>query len=107
MNWKYFLIGVCSGVAGAFIVKEVKEATSRTKTISPEEVLEEVKIAFKKEGAISGSWINMDVEPYSQSPIQYRVYKGGISRNVNGQSEIYEFIADAATGTIIETNPIY
>ena len=103
MNWKYFLVGVTTGLASAYIVKEV---TSRKQTVSPEDVLEQVKTAFKQEGPITGSWINMNTETYSQSPIQYDVYKGGISRLINGTTELYEFIADASTGTIIETNAI-
>jgi predicted small secreted protein len=103
MNWKYFLLGISTGLAGAYVLKE---ATARKETVSPEVVLEQVKTAFKKEGPISGSWINMNAEPYTQSPITYNVYKGGISRNVEGQSELYEFIADALTGTVIKTKYI-
>lgn len=100
MNWKCFFLGVSAGIAGAFIVKE---ATSRKETVSPEEILKRVKNAYKQDGPISGSWINMTAEPFLRSPIEHQVYKGGITRTVDGQSELHEFIADAKTGTILET----
>jgi len=100
MNWKCFFLGVSAGVAGGLIVKE---ATSRKEMISPEEILNRVKNAYKKDGPISGSWINMTSEPFLRSPIKHQVYKGGITRTVDGQSELFEFIADAKTGTILET----
>jgi predicted small secreted protein len=103
MNWKYFFLGVSAGVAGSYIVKE---ATSRKGTVSPEDILNQVKEAFKKDGPISGSWINMTAEPFLRSPIQHQVYKGGITRTIDGHSELFEFIADAKTGTILETNPV-
>ncbi|SEM39240.1 Predicted small secreted protein [Mesobacillus persicus] len=103
MNWKYFFLGVGTGIASALIVKET---ATRRGTVSPEEVLDQVKAAFKKEGPISGSWINMTAEPFLRSPIEHQVYKGGITRNLDGRAELYEFIADAKTGTIIETNLI-
>lgn len=103
MNWKYFLIGVGTGLAGAYAVKE---AVSRKDTISPEYVLEQAKAAFKNQGPISGSWINMNPEDYSRPPIDYKVYRGGISRSLNGIPEQYEFVADASSGTILETNKL-
>ena len=103
MNWKYFFLGVGTGIAGALIVKET---VARKETVSPEEVLVHAKAAFKKEGPISGSWINMTAEPFSRSPIEHQVYKGGITRTLDGRAELYEFIADAKTGTIIEANLI-
>ncbi|WP_079510102.1 PepSY domain-containing protein [Mesobacillus jeotgali] len=103
MNWKAFILGVGAGLAGAYAVKEL---ASQKETVSAEKVLNDAKAAFKKSGPISGSWINMTVEPYSKTPIEYKVYKGGISRNVNGEVEQYEFIADAATGTILDAYPL-
>ena len=104
MNWKYFLLGISTGLASAFLLKEA--AATRKEKVSPEDVLEQVKQAFKKEGSISGSWINMKAEAFLQSPIEYHVYKGGISRNVNGETERYEFTADASTGTVLEITPL-
>jgi predicted small secreted protein len=101
MNWKYFVLGIGAGIAGAFAVKAV-----RKEHVSPEQILEQAKAVFKKEGPISGSWINMNAETYSKPPIEYQVFKGGISRIAGGKTQLYEFIADASTGTIIEINSL-
>lgn len=103
MNWKAFVVGVGAGLAGAYAVKEL---ASQKETVSAEKVLNDAKAAFKKSGPISGSWINMTVEAYSKPPIEYQVYKGGVSRNVDGRVEQYEFIADAATGAILDAYPL-
>jgi predicted small secreted protein len=100
MNWKYFILGIGAGFAGAYAVKEAV----RKVHVSPEQILEQAKAVFKKEGPISGSWINMNAETYSKPPIEYQVFKGGISRIADGKTQLYEFIADASTGTIIEIN---
>lgn len=103
MNWKTFLLGVGAGLAGAYAVREL---TSQKDTVSAEKVLLHAKAAFKKTGPISGSWINMTAEPYTKSPIEYQIYRGGISRNVDGQVEQFEFIADASTGAILDAYPL-
>lgn len=103
MNWKIFFIGVGAGLAGAYAVKEL---ASQKETVSADKVLQHAKAVFKKSGSISGSWINMNAEPYTKPPIEYLVYKGGISRNVDGQVEQYEFIADASTGAILDAYPL-
>lgn len=103
MNWKAFFFGVGTGLAGAYAVKEL---ASQKETVSAEKVLNHAKAAFKKSGPISGSWINMTAEAYSKPPIEYQVYKGGISRNIDGKVEQYEFIADASTGAILDAYPL-
>lgn len=105
MNWKSFILGVSIGLIGGYAVKE---AISQKGKVSPERVLEHVKSEFKKEAAfnISGSWIHMEAEPYEKGRIHYQVYKGGISTNEDGTSKQYEFIVDAATGSILEVYPL-
>ncbi|KKK38398.1 peptidase M4 [Mesobacillus campisalis] len=102
MNWKYFFLGMGAGIAGAFAVKEAV----KKENVSPEQILAQAKAVFKKDGPISGSWINMNPETYSKPPLEYRVYKGGISTFSDGKTQLYEFIADASTGTIIEINEL-
>ena len=102
MNWKYFLFGVGAGAAAAFAVKE----SMKHHPVSPDQVLENTKNAFKQHGPISGSWINMETETYSKPPIVYTVYKGGVTRKRDGMNEQFEFIADALTGTILEVRPL-
>lgn len=103
MNWKSFILGAAIGVIGGFAVKEV---IAQKTNVSPEKVLEQVKRQFKQNGPISGSWIHMEAEPYEMQQIQYRVYKGGISKNHNGVSEQFEFIADAQTGTVLDVHSL-
>jgi predicted small secreted protein len=102
MNWKSFFLGAAAGLIGGYAAKEI--ITKRT-NVSPEKVLENVKRQFKKHGPISGSWVHMEAESFEKHPILYRVYKGGISRNTNGENEQFEFIADASTGTLLEVRP--
>lgn len=102
MNWKSFLLGMTVGFISSYAVKEV---ISR-KDVSPEKVLDQVKRQFKQHGSINGSWIHMEAESFVKHPIHYRTYKGGISRNVNGKNEQYEFVADAATGTLIDVQTL-
>jgi predicted small secreted protein len=103
MNWKSFLVGAAVGLIGGYIVKEVIDQKTN---VSPEKVLEQVKKQFKQKGPISGSWIHMEAKPYEKQQIHYRVYKGGISKNNNGSTEQFEFIADAQTGTLLEIRPL-
>lgn len=74
--------------------------------VSPERVLHQIKTLIKQKGPISGSWILMQAEPYTKGELQYTVYKGGISRNVDGNLEQFEFVADATTGTVLEFSPL-
>ncbi|WP_071393803.1 PepSY domain-containing protein [Bacillus tuaregi] len=103
MNWKTFLTGVGSGVAIGIILNQ---AIDKNKTISAEKALANAKAAFKKHGPITGSWIQMEKQPYSKSFLEYEVYIGGISRNVDGQNEQYEFIVDTSTGAILDAYPL-
>lgn len=103
MNWKSFIFGVGVGIFSGIMAREL--VTSST-FISSESVLEQVKNAFRKQGSINGSWIYSKTEPYEKNHITYSVYKGGISRMVNGDLEQYEFIADAKTGIILDAFPL-
>lgn len=99
MNWKTFILGVSAGLIGGYAAKGI---IVKKVNVSPEKVLEYVKNRFKQYGPIQGSWIHMEVQDYEKHPIQYRVYKGGISRIHNDKNEQFEFVADASTGTILE-----
>jgi predicted small secreted protein len=99
MNWKSFFLGAAVGIIGGFAAKEMVNCKT---PVSPEKVLEQVKKQFNQNGPISGSWIHMEAEPYEKQQINYRVYKGGISKNNNGTNEQFEFIADARTGTLLD-----
>ncbi|WP_214481670.1 PepSY domain-containing protein [Bacillus sp. SM2101] len=98
MGWKKFILGIGIGLAGAYVVQNSMSNT----LLSPEKALKIVKDAFKENGSINGSWINMSPKSIKKDHINYRVYEGGISRNEDGQSTQYTFIVDAQTGTILE-----
>lgn len=103
MNWKSFFLGAAVGLIGGYVTKEI---IIQNTNVSPEKVLEHVKRQFKENGPINGSWIHMVAEPYEKQQINYRVYKGGISKNNNGVTEQFEFIADAQTGTLLEVKSL-
>ncbi|MCM3569641.1 PepSY domain-containing protein [Neobacillus mesonae] len=103
MNWRSFIIGAAIGILSGYTARELLNKKAR---VSPEKVLENVKKQFNQNGPITGSWIHMTAEPYEKQQIQYQVYKGGISKNVDGNNEQYEFAADATTGTLIDVRRI-
>lgn len=103
MSWKSFVFGAVIGLTVGYVVRE---AIGQTRNVDPEKVLEHMKNEFKKSGAISGSWIQMEAEPYEKGMIHYQVYKGGITKQENDKNEQFEFIADAATGTILDVQRI-
>lgn len=103
MGWKKFFLGVGVGFASALILKET---LLEQQTVSAEKALKKVKEAFKQNGPISGSWIQMNPEKYTKSSITYNVYKGGVSRSKEGTLHQYEFIVDASNGTILDVTPI-
>lgn len=99
MKWKTLLLGAAAGFAAGYATKQVIEQSGNP---SPEKVLENVKAAVKKDGNVYGSWIVMKPENYEKYNLDYQVYKGGITRDTNGNREQFEFVADASTGTILE-----
>ncbi|MBE1554353.1 hypothetical protein [Sporosarcina limicola] len=100
MKLKDFLAGVLTGVAAGFIVNEAIDRVNPN--VAADSVLNTIKVAFKSEGPIDGSWIVMKTEPYKNNVITMNVYRGGISRIKDGELEQFEFTADAKTGTIVE-----
>lgn len=100
MKIKDFLAGILTGIAAGILVKEVIERANPY--VSADSVLNNIKDEFKKEGPIDGSWIVMKTEPFENKMIAMDVYRGGISRIMNGELEQYEFAANATTGTVVE-----
>jgi predicted small secreted protein len=103
MNWKTFVSGVAIGAAAGYYVNKTIKKSSY---ISAEAVLGGVKKAFKEEGSIDGSWIQMTMEEYEKTPIKAKVYRGGITWRKDSERLQYEFIADAHTGTVIDVYPV-
>lgn len=74
----------------------------KQKTMTPDQVLENVKHAFLKEGTIEGSWISFEKQPIRKFAVRSEAYEGGISRIEDGRLTRYEFVADAYTGTVLD-----
>lgn len=104
MKLSDFLAGVFTGVIAGITISEAVRRMDRN--VSAERVLNSVKAAFKEEGPIDGSWISMKTEHHELGAIKTEVYKGGISRIRNGEAEIFEFAADAKTGSVLELSKI-
>ena len=100
MKLRDFALGVVTGLAAAIIMKEISERVDPY--LSANEVLTNIKEEFKKESPIDGSWIFMKTENFYNGFTQAPVYRGGISRVVNGEMETFEFAADARTGVVLE-----
>ncbi|EUJ44985.1 hypothetical protein PROCOU_12883 [Listeria rocourtiae FSL F6-920] len=63
MSWKVFIAGVATGaVAGHLINHYLLEP----RTISGDVILENVKEAFKAEGPVEGSWIQLKKQHYKK-----------------------------------------
>lgn len=104
MELKSFLVGVATGVAAAILVNEINNKVSPY--LSANDVLNEIKAAFKLHGEIDGSWIYMKTENFNTGFMEVPVYRGGISRSSDGEVEAYEFAADARTGAIIDLKQV-
>ncbi|GGF05822.1 MULTISPECIES: PepSY domain-containing protein [Halobacillus] len=99
MNWKKVAIAAGVGALAGYVVKE---QVANKQGVTPEKALKIAKEAFKKQGPISGSWIYMKPEELNKNGINYDVYRGGISKNQDGETSQYEFFIDSETGTIID-----
>ncbi len=100
MSLRKTILATSVGVAVGFFVKQQIDQYQKT---NPENVLYQAKEAFKKQGPISGSWIYMKPEEVEKNGLIYTAYRGGITRNIDGETKQYEFYADVDTGTIIES----
>lgn len=87
-------VGATVGGAVGFLLREKK-------SISPEDVLEQIKTAFKKSGTIEGSWIESEKKPFLNECIEQHVYYGGFNRLEKNEMVQYEFVADAKTGALL------
>lgn len=99
MNWKGFLLGAIVGYSATIATKKLLDSSGNA---SPEKVLTDVKNKVKKNGSIYGSWIIMKPESYEKNELTYTVYRGGVTRNLDGKREQFEFVADSKTGTILD-----
>lgn len=88
------------GVAIGYLAREQVENYQK---ITPEKALNSAKEMFKRKGPISGSWIYMKPEEIEKNGLLYNAYRGGVTRNIDGQNKQYEFYVDVETGGIVDT----
>lgn len=98
MSIKRTVLAAGLGVAVGYFTKQQLDQYQQT---TPESVLKNAKESFKSQGPISGSWIYMNPEEVERNGLTYTAYRGGVTRNIDGENKQYEFYADADTGTII------
>lgn len=96
-----FFLGLGLGFAAGYLLRN--QETSFQK-LTPEKALQKAKEALKQSGPINGSWIYMKPETLEKNGLTYRTYRGGISRNVDGENKQYDFHIDIDTGAIIDVS---
>ncbi|WP_188206469.1 peptidase M4 [Alkalibacillus aidingensis] len=97
MKWYKLIVPAAIGLlVGAIVARKVKHQ------LLPEIALKRVKEHFAKEGPISGSWIMMEQEEYERDGQIFHVYKGGITRTIDGEKKQYTFYVNASDGHILE-----
>ncbi|MBM7572826.1 PepSY domain-containing protein [Aquibacillus albus] len=99
MNWRKLLFAASLGAVVGYLLKDQLE---NQQTISPEKALKSAKEAFKQQGSVSGSWIYMKPEEISRNGLSYTVYRGGVTRTIDGENTQFEFFVDANTGAVID-----
>ncbi|RKQ30522.1 PepSY domain-containing protein [Oceanobacillus halophilus] len=93
---------ICLAAAIGFAVGYLANQQIQTRQkISPENALNNAKEAFKKSGPISGSWIYMKPEEIEKNGLLFNAYRGGITRNIDGENKQYEFYVDVESGGVI------
>lgn len=88
-------VGLIGGVYSTLWVK-------KKQTLHADDILDRIKAAFLHEGPIEGSWVNFEKLPLRKFAVHSQGYTGGITRKEDGQLVSYEFLADAATGTVLD-----
>ncbi|SEQ36987.1 PepSY domain-containing protein [Piscibacillus halophilus] len=99
MKWYKLIAPAAIGITvGSIIGKKVKQ-----QWLFPEIALKKVKKQFEEKGPITGSWILMKLEEIEIRQETYKVYRGGITQEINGQNIQTNFYIDASNGEILKT----
>ncbi|RSK28217.1 hypothetical protein EJF36_15720 [Bacillus sp. HMF5848] len=96
MGWRRFAFGIGIGIAGAVLLQE---RLKNKDFISGEKALKLAKNALSEVGTITGSWIQMFPEEFTNQKLSYSVYTGGLTLSDDRQ---LEFMVDAKTGTVLD-----
>ncbi|WP_156291526.1 PepSY domain-containing protein [Oceanobacillus salinisoli] len=98
MKKRNILLAAGIGFAVGYVLNQQVQTHQK---ISPENALKNAKETFKKSSPISGSWIYMKPEEIEKNGLRYTAYRGGITRNIDGENKQYEFYVDVETGGVI------
>ncbi|GAA0600496.1 PepSY domain-containing protein [Virgibacillus siamensis] len=98
MSVKKAVLAAGLGVAVGYVAKQQIDNYQK---ITPEKALQQAKETFKKQGPISGSWIYMKPEEVERNGLLYNAYRGGVTRNIDGENKQFEFYVDVETGAVI------
>lgn len=99
MSMKKAVVAAGLGVAVGYLAKYQMDQLQKT---TPEKALKLAKESFKKEGPVSGSWIYMKPEEFEKNGFTYNAYRGGVTRNIDGENKQFEFHVDVETGAVID-----
>lgn len=98
MKKRNLLLAACIGAVIGYVAKNQMDQYQK---VTPEKALKQAKEVFRRKGPISGSWIYMKPETVEKNGLEYDAYRGGITRNIDGENKQYEFYADVETGAVI------
>lgn len=93
---------IAAGI-GAAVGYFAKQQLDQYRTVTPEKALKQAKETFKRQGPISGSWIYMKPESIDKNGLSYQAYRGGVTRNIDGENKQFEFHVDLDTGAVIDS----
>ncbi len=102
MNRKDTVLALAIGFSAGFLLKEFLQ---ENKKLTPDRALNHAKEVFQKNGPINGSWIYMKPEKLEKNGLTYDTYRGGISRNIDGENKQFDFHIDIETGVIVDSQP--
>ncbi|HLR08440.1 MAG TPA: PepSY domain-containing protein [Bacillota bacterium] len=102
MGMKRVIFAAGLGAIAGYLAKQLQDEYQK---VTPEKALKNAKETFKKQGPINGSWIYMKPEEVEKNGLLYNAYRGGVSRNIDGESKQYEFFVDVDTGAVIDAVP--
>lgn len=97
---------ILSASLGFILGYLLRDQLKRPRKMTPERALEYAKETFQKHGPITGSWIYVKPEKIEKNNLIYYTYRGGISRNYDGNIRQYEFYSDITTGTIVHVEQV-
>ncbi|HZW68366.1 MAG TPA: PepSY domain-containing protein [Pseudogracilibacillus sp.] len=98
-----FALGIGLGFVAGYLLKD---QVSSFKKLTPEKALQQAKAILEESGPVNGSWIYMKPETLERNGLTYDTYRGGISRNVDGDNKQYDFHIDIETGAIIDVSEV-